>query len=156
MKPRELRERELTPYDFWRRTHALHHANSGNLDRRGIADVDTLTVHEYLSQSRWGGFDISVKGSLSSPCRRGCSETRTAARIPLGERLEKCFGILFGCTRMPRLDGAIAAENYRYVRKAEPGRGIDRRLGASRHPCMWGLTDRNGRRFSSARHSGAM
>ena len=34
----------LTPYDFWRRTHALHHATSGNLDRRGIGDVDTLTV----------------------------------------------------------------------------------------------------------------
>jgi hypothetical protein len=73
------------------------------------------------------------------------SETGTAARIPLGEGLEKCFGILFGCTQMPRLDGAIAAENYRYVRKAEPGRGIDRRLGASGHSCMWGPTDRNGR-----------
>lgn len=44
----------LTPYDFWRRTHALHHATSGNLDRRGIGDVDTLTVREYLSRSRWG------------------------------------------------------------------------------------------------------
>jgi acyl-lipid omega-6 desaturase (Delta-12 desaturase) len=33
----------LTPYDFWRRTHAIHHATSGNLDRRGIGDVDTLT-----------------------------------------------------------------------------------------------------------------
>ncbi len=44
----------LTPYDFWRRTHALHHATSGNLDRRGIGDVDTLTVKEYLSRSRWG------------------------------------------------------------------------------------------------------
>jgi hypothetical protein len=46
---------------------------------------------------------------------------------------------------MPRLDGAIVAENYRYVRKAEPGRRIDRRLGASGHSCMWGLTYRNGR-----------
>ena len=44
----------LTPYDFWRRTHALHHASSGNLDRRGIGDVDTLTVREYLALSRWG------------------------------------------------------------------------------------------------------
>jgi acyl-lipid omega-6 desaturase (Delta-12 desaturase) len=43
----------LTPYDFWRRTHAIHHATSGNLDRRGIGDVDTLTVHEYLALSRW-------------------------------------------------------------------------------------------------------
>ena len=34
----------LTPYDFWRRTHAAHHATSGNLDRRGIGDIDTLTV----------------------------------------------------------------------------------------------------------------
>jgi omega-6 fatty acid desaturase (delta-12 desaturase) len=44
----------LTPYDFWRRAHAIHHATSGNLDRRGIGDVDTLTVGEYQARSRWG------------------------------------------------------------------------------------------------------
>ncbi len=44
----------LTPYDFWRRAHAVHHATSGNLERRGIGDVDMLTVHEYLALSRWG------------------------------------------------------------------------------------------------------
>jgi omega-6 fatty acid desaturase (delta-12 desaturase) len=44
----------LTPYDFWRRTHALHHATSGNLDSRGFGDVDTLTVREYFARSRWG------------------------------------------------------------------------------------------------------
>jgi omega-6 fatty acid desaturase (delta-12 desaturase) len=44
----------LTPYDFWRRTHALHHATAGNLDRRGFGDVDTLTVHEYLARPFWG------------------------------------------------------------------------------------------------------
>jgi omega-6 fatty acid desaturase (delta-12 desaturase) len=44
----------LTPYDFWRRTHAIHHATSGHLERRGIGDVDTLTVREYLSRSFWG------------------------------------------------------------------------------------------------------
>ena len=43
----------LTPYDFWRRTHAIHHANSGNLDRRGLGDVDTLTVREYQALSLW-------------------------------------------------------------------------------------------------------
>lgn len=37
----------LTPYDFWRQSHAQHHAGSGNLDRRGIGDIDTLTVREY-------------------------------------------------------------------------------------------------------------
>ena len=44
----------LTPYDFWRRTHAMHHAGSGHLERRGIGDVDTLTVHEYLLLCFWG------------------------------------------------------------------------------------------------------
>ena len=37
----------LTPYDHWRHSHALHHAGSGNLDRRGMGDIDTLTVREY-------------------------------------------------------------------------------------------------------------
>jgi omega-6 fatty acid desaturase (delta-12 desaturase) len=44
----------MTPYDFWRQAHALHHATSGNLDRRGIGDIDTLTVREYLARSKWG------------------------------------------------------------------------------------------------------
>ena len=43
----------LTPYDFWRRAHGVHHATSGNLDHRGIGDIDTLTVREYLALSRW-------------------------------------------------------------------------------------------------------
>lgn len=37
----------LTPYAYWRRAHALHHASSANLDRRGIGDISTLTVDEY-------------------------------------------------------------------------------------------------------------
>ena len=43
----------FTPYDFWRRTHALHHASSGNLERRGIGDIETLTVREYLALPGW-------------------------------------------------------------------------------------------------------
>jgi omega-6 fatty acid desaturase (delta-12 desaturase) len=43
----------LTPYDMWRRAHAIHHASTGNLDRRGIGDIDTLTVREYRALSRW-------------------------------------------------------------------------------------------------------
>ena len=42
----------MTPYDHWRRSHAIHHATSGNLDRRGIGDIKTLTVREYLSRGR--------------------------------------------------------------------------------------------------------
>ncbi|WP_188714291.1 fatty acid desaturase [Paracoccus acridae] len=44
----------LTPYDVWRRTHSLHHAQHGNLDQRGIGDVLTLTVAEYQARSRLG------------------------------------------------------------------------------------------------------
>jgi acyl-lipid omega-6 desaturase (Delta-12 desaturase) len=44
----------LTPHDHWRMSHAYHHASSGNLDRRGIGDVYTLTVAEYLARSPWG------------------------------------------------------------------------------------------------------
>jgi omega-6 fatty acid desaturase (delta-12 desaturase) len=43
----------LTPYAWWHRTHALHHATAGNLDRRGNGDIDTLTVREYLSRPFW-------------------------------------------------------------------------------------------------------
>ena len=44
----------LTPYGVWRRTHAIHHASVGNLGRRGIGDLTTLTVNEYRTRSRWG------------------------------------------------------------------------------------------------------
>jgi omega-6 fatty acid desaturase (delta-12 desaturase) len=37
----------LTPFDVWRRSHSIHHASSGNLGRRGMGDIHTLTVAEY-------------------------------------------------------------------------------------------------------------
>jgi acyl-lipid omega-6 desaturase (Delta-12 desaturase) len=37
----------VTPYGLWRREHAIHHAGSGNLERRGAGDIDTKTVAEY-------------------------------------------------------------------------------------------------------------
>lgn len=44
----------LTPYVVWKRTHALHHAQHGNLDMRGIGDVMTLTVEEYRARGWFG------------------------------------------------------------------------------------------------------
>ena len=44
----------LTPYHYWKRAHAIHHATAGNLDHRGFGDIDTLTVAEYRALSRWG------------------------------------------------------------------------------------------------------
>ena len=41
----------MTPFGQWRRDHALHHASSGDLTRRGHGDVPTLTVREYLAKT---------------------------------------------------------------------------------------------------------
>jgi omega-6 fatty acid desaturase (delta-12 desaturase) len=46
----------LTPYHYWRKGHAIHHASAGKLENRGIGDVYTLTVNEYLGRSKWGRF----------------------------------------------------------------------------------------------------
>ncbi len=44
----------VTPYDYWRGAHATHHASAGNLDERGVGDIDTLTVAEYHALSKLG------------------------------------------------------------------------------------------------------
>ena len=46
----------FTPYHHWRWKHSIHHATSGDLDRRGAGDVWTMTVQEYLESSRWKRF----------------------------------------------------------------------------------------------------
>ncbi len=43
----------FTPYEQWRREHAAHHASAGNLDRRGLGDIWTMTVTEYQQASAW-------------------------------------------------------------------------------------------------------
>ncbi len=39
----------FTPYYAWKHDHAIHHATAGDLDRRGVGDVLTLTVEEYIA-----------------------------------------------------------------------------------------------------------
>jgi len=46
----------LTPYQHWRWEHTVHHASSGDLDRRGTGDVWTMTVQEFIEASRWKRF----------------------------------------------------------------------------------------------------
>jgi acyl-lipid omega-6 desaturase (Delta-12 desaturase) len=46
----------FTPYHQWRWEHTIHHASAGDLDRRGMGDIWTLTVQEYLDSSRWRRF----------------------------------------------------------------------------------------------------
>jgi len=42
----------VTPYHTWKRQHATHHAHNGNLDHRGIGDIDTATIREYMAMSK--------------------------------------------------------------------------------------------------------
>jgi omega-6 fatty acid desaturase (delta-12 desaturase) len=46
----------FTPYHKWHHDHKEHHMTVGNLDKRGIGDVKTLTIEEYLNQSKWNRF----------------------------------------------------------------------------------------------------
>lgn len=41
------------PYEKWKREHAIHHASSSNLDKRGIGDIWVMTVEEYDTSSKW-------------------------------------------------------------------------------------------------------
>jgi omega-6 fatty acid desaturase (delta-12 desaturase) len=44
----------LSPFERWRHDHAIHHATSGDLERRGVGDIITLTVAEYRAKG-WRG-----------------------------------------------------------------------------------------------------
>jgi omega-6 fatty acid desaturase (delta-12 desaturase) len=46
----------LIPYHYWKKSHAIHHANAGKLEHRGTGEIYTMTVDEYSQQSRWGKF----------------------------------------------------------------------------------------------------
>jgi omega-6 fatty acid desaturase (delta-12 desaturase) len=46
----------FTPFHRWHHDHHIHHNTVGNLDKRGVGDVDTLTVNEYLSLPKWRRF----------------------------------------------------------------------------------------------------
>ncbi|MEX2451502.1 MAG: fatty acid desaturase [Rhodospirillales bacterium] len=43
----------LTPHEYWRRSHNLHHATCGNLKKRGFGDISVLTVAEYTALPLW-------------------------------------------------------------------------------------------------------
>src|SRR3954452_17503239 len=44
----------FSPFSSWKHNHAVHHATAGDLDRRGVGDVPTLTVAEYRARDRRG------------------------------------------------------------------------------------------------------
>ncbi|REB07977.1 fatty acid desaturase [Sporosarcina sp. BI001-red] len=43
----------LFAYEKWKREHAIHHASSSNLDKRGVGDIWVMTIQEYQEASFW-------------------------------------------------------------------------------------------------------
>lgn len=50
----------FTPYYHWRWEHGVHHGSAGDLDRRGMGDIWTMTVQEYLAATRWKRFSYRL------------------------------------------------------------------------------------------------
>lgn len=54
----------LFPYAYWKKTHDVHHATSGNLDKRLLGDIRTLTVAEYRAESFLGRLGYRLYRSM--------------------------------------------------------------------------------------------
>ncbi|PWE32525.1 fatty acid desaturase [Maritimibacter sp. 55A14] len=75
----------LTPYDVWRRAHAQHHSSAGNLDKRGMGDIATLTVEEYRSRSRFGRLKYRLyRHPLTLFVLGPCIQFLFVHRLPMG------------------------------------------------------------------------
>jgi omega-6 fatty acid desaturase (delta-12 desaturase) len=100
----------LTPHAYWRRLHAIHHGSSGNLDMRGLGDIETLTVREYLDlgrfqRARYRVFRNPVVVLVVAPAYQFFIHHRLPANLPLEWRREWgsvlttniVLGIILGC-----------------------------------------------------------
>ena len=50
----------FTPYDKWHNQHMKHHATVGNLDKRGVGDVWTMTKEEFLASDKQTKFKYKM------------------------------------------------------------------------------------------------
>ena len=57
----------FTPYHFWRRAHAMHHATVAKLDQRGKGDVWMLTLEEWHEANKWKKLTYRIT-EIPSPC----------------------------------------------------------------------------------------
>lgn len=57
------------PYQQWKNEHAIHHATSSNLDKRGVGDIWVMTVDEYVQASWWRQNSLPVLPQSASPVR---------------------------------------------------------------------------------------
>ena len=91
----------LTPYAQWAKDHAIHHATSGRLDKRGYGDIETLTVEEYRALGRLRRIKYAHLPQPGRPARaRSDLAGRQAARPHEGVREDGARSS--GCTSPTR------------------------------------------------------
>lgn len=75
----------FTPYYRWKHDHAIHHATAGDLDRRGVGDVYTMTVQEFLKAPWWKRVGYAVmRNPLAMFLIGSVAVFVITQRIPLG------------------------------------------------------------------------
>lgn len=116
----------FTPYHHWRWEHSIHHRSAGNLDKRGIGDLWTWTVKEYLNAAWWKKllyrvlrhplflFGISPLGLFLVKYRfaskqAGEKERRSVFLTNIGILLLGCFlGLIMGWQKYILIQLAVA------------------------------------------------
>lgn len=132
----------LFPFGYWRKTHAVHHATSGNLDRRELGDIRTLTVAEYQERSSWGRFLYRSYRSMPvllglGPAYQFLVKRRLPVGLPLSWRKEWASVLLNDLMLLIAVGADISLLDLRTLLQCAPRLTLSTSFGCARLK-LWG------------------